>query len=128
MFDGWSNIQAKSLWNFIILTSEWKEYLYALKDFSLNKHTADFLFSEINIIIQEIGIEKFAAIVLDNAVNYANARKQILNKYSHIFNIKCIAHYFNLIFQDIIKHSFANKLINYCNTLVIFFKKSVIAG
>ena len=50
--------------------------------------------------------------------------KQISQKYSHILNIRCIVHSFNLITKDLIKHLFASKIIQYCKTLVTYFKKS----
>ena len=53
--DGWSNPKSKSIYNFIITTSERKEYLYSLKDFSAESHTADFLASKIQEIIEEVG-------------------------------------------------------------------------
>lgn len=48
----------------------------------------------------------------------------ITDKYKHILNLRCIAHCINLISKDIIKHSFANNLIVYCNNIVKFFKQS----
>ena len=116
------------LWNFIILTSERKEYLYELKDFSADRHTAEFIVEQIEIIINKVDVEKFAAIVSDNAANCAAARKQISEEYEHIFNVRCIAHCLNLISYDIIKHPFANRLIKNCNILALFFKQSTNAS
>jgi hypothetical protein len=116
------------LWNFIILTPERKEYFYALKDFSSYSHTADFLFKQIEEIIKEIGAEKILAVVSDNAANCTAARRLISEKYNHVFNVRCIAHCLNLMSHDIISHSFAHKLIKYCNVLARFFKKSTVAG
>jgi len=42
------------LWNFVILTSEQKEYLYALKDFNADWHTAEFIVEQIEIIITKL--------------------------------------------------------------------------
>ena len=116
------------MWNFIILTPERKEYFYALKDFSSDRHTANFLFNQIEEIIEGIGAEKVLAVVSDNAANCAAARRLISEKYNHIFNVRCIAHCLNLISHDIITHSFAHKLIKYCSVLAKFFKKSTVAG
>ena len=43
-------------------------------------------------------------------------------------NLKCIAHCFNLISQDIIKIPFAERLLCRCSIVVSFFKASHIAG
>ena len=64
------------------------------------------------------------AVVSDNVANYTAAKKQISEKYEHIFNVRCIAHCLNLILHNIIKHPFANHLIRNCNSLALFFKQS----
>ena len=71
------------------------------------------------ILYNEVGVEKFAAIVSDNADDYAAARKQIPEKYEHIFNVRCIAHCLNLISHDIIKYTStvypdAYRIIRFC--------------
>ncbi|RHZ83610.1 hypothetical protein Glove_89g38 [Diversispora epigaea] len=70
VLDGWTSIKSDSLYNFIIITSERKEYLIALKNFSKESHTGEMLANEIAIIIEKIGSEKFAAVVTDAAANY----------------------------------------------------------
>jgi hypothetical protein len=100
--DGWSNPKSNSIYNFIITTPNRKEFLYSLKDFSAESHTADFLASKIQEVIEEIGQEKFAAVVSDNASAIAAARRKISETYPHIINIRCIAHFVNLISKDIL--------------------------
>ena len=65
-------------------------------------HTADLIKSEILEVIEKIGSEKFAAIVSDNASAVAAARQRISDTYPHIMNIRCIAHFVNLISKDIL--------------------------
>src|SRR6266498_5338624 len=72
--------------------------------------------------------DKISAIVSDNAANIAAARSEISSKYPTIMNLKCIAHCFNLISQDIIKIPFAERLLRRCSIVVSFFKASHIAG
>lgn len=110
--DGWSNPKSKSVYNFIIITPDRKEFLYSLKDFSAESHTADFLASKIQEVIDEIGSEKFAAVVSDNASAIAAARRKISEIYPHIINIRCIAHFVNLISKDILGKC---NIINNCN-------------
>ena len=97
--DGWSNPKSNSIYNFIIMTSDRKEYLHSLKDFSAESHTADFLANKIKEVIEEIGEKKFAAIVSDNASAIAAARQKISESYPHIMNIHYIV---NLISKDIL--------------------------
>ena len=100
--DGWSNPKNNSIYNFIIITPDRKEFLYLLKDFSAESHTADFLASKIQEVIDEVGQQKFAAVVSDNASAIAAARQKISATYPHIMNIRCIAHFVNLISKDIL--------------------------
>jgi hypothetical protein len=100
--DGWSNPKGQSIYNFVIITSDRREFLYSLKDLSAVSHTADLLESEIKKVLNEVGPEKFAAVVSDNASAIAAARRRISESYPHIMNIRCIAHFVNLISKDIL--------------------------
>ena len=126
--DGWTLTTGHSLWNFIILTPNRQEYLYCLKDLTNEHHTGRLLADEILSILTQIGNKKFIALVTDNGSNVNLARSLISTQYPQIFNIRCIAHCFNLISHDILKHSFAKNTIQYCNVLVTYFKKSHFCG
>ncbi|RHZ85688.1 hypothetical protein Glove_62g26 [Diversispora epigaea] len=124
VLDGWTSIRSDSLYNFIIITSERKEYLIALKNFSKESHTGEMLANEIAIIIEKIGNEKFAAVVTDAAANCRVAREKIQFSYPHIWNIRCIAHAFNLIASDLVKLDAIKEFITKCNKLCRFFHDS----
>src|SRR6266496_2701646 len=113
--DGWTDPKQQSILSYIIITPSRKEYLYSLQNFSSDHHTAKFLTKQINEIIMKIGPNKISAIISDNAANIAAARSEISSKYPTIINLKCITHYFNLIFQNIIKIPFAERLFCHCN-------------
>ncbi len=72
---------------------------------------ADFLAEQIEEVINKIGKDKFTAIVSDSGTNIKLTRHQITEKYPHIINIHCIVHAINLIFKDICKTLFANKVL-----------------
>jgi len=110
------------------MTSDHKEYLYQLSDFSDKSHTGEFIANQIEIVLNAIGPERFSAIVSDNGANVKLARNIISELYPHIFNIRCIAHAINLVAQDIVKCDFAEHLIRRCNILCTFFKTSHQAG
>ena len=126
--NGWTDLKQQSIWAFMIITPSCKEYLYSLLNFSSDHHTAEFLTEKINKIIMKIGPKKISAIVSDNAANIAAARSKISTKYLTIMNLKCITYCFNLIFQDIVKIPFADRLLCHCCIIVSFFKASHIAG
>lgn len=112
----------------MLITPSREEYLYSLQNFSSEHHTTEFLTNKIDEMIQKIGPKKIGAIVSNNAANISAARKAISLKYPNIMNLRCIAHCFNLISQDIIKIPFAEKLLRRCNIVVTFFKASHIAA
>jgi len=85
-----------------MIISDNKEYLYSLRNLSSVSHTAKVLEDEIDRVLIAIGPKKFAAVVSDNASAIANARKHISEKYPYILNIRCIAHFVNLITKDIL--------------------------
>jgi len=57
-----------------------------------------------------------------------SARKHISEKYPYILDIRCIAHFVNLITKDILEYDFASKIVKKCNIISRFFKMSHRAG
>lgn len=84
------------------MTAEKKEYLYCLKDYSEEHHTGQFLAEEIISILNKVGPKKFIAIVSDNGSNVKLARELVKNQFPHIINLRCIAHFINLITKSIL--------------------------
>lgn len=122
--DGWTSPSGKSLWNFVIHFSNGRDILWKIGDFSNESHTAKFLAQQIQSILEDIGVLKFSGIVTDAGSNVHSARKLISEKNPHILNIRCIAHSLNLITKDLIKHTFAKRIIQWCVVIVTYFKKA----
>lgn len=108
----------------MITTTDRKEYLVSLRNYSLESHTGEFLASEISSIIETIGTEKFAAVVTDSAANCRVAREKIQEKYPHISNIRCAAHAINLIASDLVKIEEIKSFITNCGKVTKYFNKS----
>ncbi|GBC53617.1 ribonuclease H-like domain-containing protein [Rhizophagus irregularis DAOM 181602=DAOM 197198] len=126
--DGWTSPTGTSIYNYIILTPDREQYLYALHDYSSDHHTGEFLANGIADVIEKIGPKKITALVTDNAANCVKAREIISSQYPNIINIRCIAHFVNLITKDIMGHDFAKQTIKSCNQIASFFKKSHTGG
>ncbi|GBC45176.2 ribonuclease H-like domain-containing protein [Rhizophagus irregularis DAOM 181602=DAOM 197198] len=122
--DGWTSPSGKSLWNFVIHLSNGRDLLWKIGDFSGESHTAEFLVQQIQLVLDDIGVQKFAGIVTDAGSNVHSARNLISEKFPHIINVRCIAHALNLITKDLIKHEFAKRIIQWCTVIVTYFKKS----
>ncbi|CAG8838043.1 42305_t:CDS:2, partial [Gigaspora margarita] len=115
-----SEIQNK---NYITL-----KHLYALCNYSNMHHTSEFLIQEIETIVTQIGAEKICAVVSDNGANVAAAWRLITQKFPHIVNVSCIAHWLNLICKDIMKEFFLKRVLSQAILVVQFFKSSHIAN
>ncbi len=88
----------------------------------------DFLAKQIEEVIDKIGANKFSAIVSDVGTNIKLAHHHITEKYPYILNIRYITYAINLIFKDIYRTSFANRILNQCIVLVKYFKISHLSG
>jgi len=71
--DGWISSSHRSIWNFIVLTLNRKEYLYRLFDLSENSYIGEYLADQIKDVINSIKSSKFFIIVSDNAQNIKKA-------------------------------------------------------
>jgi len=98
--------------------------LVALYNYSIDSHTGEFLASEITDIMKRIGINKFAAIVTDNASNCRVARKKIEETFGHIWDLRCATHIINLILADLVKLDDIKKVISNCGKITKYFKNS----
>ena len=122
--DGWTSKRHESIYNYIVTTPERKEYLVALCNYSMESHIGEFLATEISEIVEKIGLDKFAAVVTDNASNCRVARKKIEEKYNHILDLRCIAHAINLIATDLVKLDNIKDFISKCGKITRFFNNS----
>lgn len=100
--DGWTTASTLSIYNFVVLTPSNHQYLYCLQDFSSFYHTEECFTSKIKKIIEKIGAKKFNAVVTDNASNVRLAREIISKEYPSVLNLRCIAHFINLITKSIL--------------------------
>ncbi|CAB5377283.1 unnamed protein product [Rhizophagus irregularis] len=126
--DGWTNPNGVSVYNYVILTPDQEQYFYALHNYSGDHHTGDFLASQITDIIKKIGPEKVSALVTDNAANCVKAREIVTNQFPNIIDLRCIAHFVNLVTKQIMEHDLAKITISGCNQITSFFKRSHIVG
>lgn len=122
--DGWTSPAGQSLYIFVIMTADGREYVHSLKNFSKDSHTGEFLSAEILRILNEVGIKKFCAIVSDHASNVVLAKKMIAIQHPHIIPMRCITHHINLLTTDIMKLDWASKLIGECKKIINFFTNS----
>lgn len=84
--------------------------------------------SEIKKILQNIGLQKFAALVTDHGSNLRVARQLINNEHPSILNLRCASHAINLIASDLAKIDSVKIVIANCNSILEFFNRSHVAN
>ncbi|CAG8473361.1 4581_t:CDS:2 [Ambispora leptoticha] len=133
-FDRWTNPTGRvlgrteydqSIYDYCVITEERKEFLWASKNYSgVPHHTGAFLGEEIIKVVEDIGPEKIAAIVSDNAANTRVAQRILCEKYPYILDIICVAHCINLITEDLCKHEFVRSAVRKIGIIHKYFTKS----
>jgi hypothetical protein len=76
------------------------------------------LAKKIKEVIDDVGSDRFGAIVSDHASNMVLAKKLVNQTYPHIISLRCIEHHINLISSDIMKLDYSKKTIEQ-----VYFKK-----
>jgi hypothetical protein len=69
-------------------------------------------------VMTEIGIEKFVAVVTDDASVMVKATSMLEEKYSHIAVYTCAAYTLHLIIADITKLKSVKDIVDTCKTIV----------
>ena len=98
--------------------------MVGLKNYSGFSHTGNFLANEISDIVEQIGSDKFAAVVTDAAPACRAAREKTEEMYPHIWDIRCAAHSINLIASDLVKIGDIKEFITKCGKITKFFHNS----
>lgn len=109
--DGWSNIRNESILNIIIYTPE--PVFYTFVETKTNRHKADYLTSELSKVIEEIGEDRFFAVVTDNAANMAKCGRSLCNKFDKMIWIGCIAHTLNLLVGDVLRKTCVKEIFEF---------------
>ncbi|RHZ89906.1 hypothetical protein Glove_9g342 [Diversispora epigaea] len=122
--DGWTSPRHDSIYNYIITTSTKKEYLIKLKSYNIEKQTGSFMAEEIQKVMQNIGIEKFVAVVTDYGANLRVACRIIHEMNPFILDLRCMAHAINLVASDFAEIESVKKIISNCDSIIGFFNNS----
>jgi hypothetical protein len=75
--DGWSDPMGRSIYAFIVITPDRKQFIHALINESNKSHTGLFNAAEIEKVLKSIGPKKFAAVVSDSEAAMQMARQLV---------------------------------------------------
>ncbi|RHZ80812.1 hypothetical protein Glove_132g81 [Diversispora epigaea] len=77
--------------------------------------------------MQNVGIEKFKAVVTDNGANLRVVQHITHEKYSYILDLRCMVYAINLIAFDFAEINLIKNLISNCGSIIGFFNNSYAA-
>jgi len=117
--DGWTNVQNKSLINFLAVSSDSCIFLNAL-DTSGKIKDGSFIAGEISKSIESYGMESVVQVITDSASNCVAARTILQHQYPKIVFSPCAVHCLDLLLEDIGKLSWMNKIIMESKNIVKF--------
>lgn len=119
--DGWSSPLKQSIYSFVILLPDRKQYIYSIEDYSSHSHTSDFNAEKIIHILEQVGPSKFTAIVTDAEAAMMAAKRIVTSTFPNILSIRCIAHHIQLIASDIVKINWAKNTLQNIQKIITFF-------
>lgn len=119
--DGWTNIRGEGIINFMICTP--KPVFYKSVSTDTNRHTSEYIADQMLSVIDELGADKFLAVVSDNAANMKGSWKIIQQKYTHIFCYGCVAHGLNLLIGDICKLQSLGAIIDQAKDVAVYVRR-----
>lgn len=73
-------------------------------------------------VIEKIGANNVRAIVTDQGSNMKYAREKVREKIPHIIEVRCHAHFTNLLMQGIFKMTHIRDTFNKAKDVVAFIK------
>ncbi len=85
--DAWSNIRNDSINNYLKNTP--KPVFFETIHTKENRHTSEFLLNEMQIVMEENGIDKFLGVVTDDGANI-KAREMLCEKFNWISEYPCV--------------------------------------
>lgn len=117
--DGWTNIQNRSLLNFLVVSPDGPVF-EAVVDTSGEEKNAQYIADEFIKVIERVGSEKVIQVITDSAAACKAAGKLITERYPHITWTACASHVLDLLLEDIGKQTWAAGPIRKARKLVKF--------
>ena len=100
MCDGWSSRTRKPIINFMVYCDRSMIYLSLVDTTNIPK-TADYIFSLMDKIVEEVREENVVQVVTDNEASFKAAGMLLMEKRKHLFWSPCAAHCIDLMLEDI---------------------------
>lgn len=118
--DGWTNIKGHHLVNFVVHVTGQSPMFFKCVDTTSLEMNSENIAKIIIDTAKEIGTDKWASLITDNAPNMQKAWRIIEKEYPLVFCNGCSAHVGNLIIKRICSEESTKILIDKCIALVKF--------
>jgi hypothetical protein len=100
--DGWKDTNGEHIVNFIVISRHHDPFFYKSICTTGIQQNAVAIADEIGLVIEEIGVSKFSAVITDSPNVMILARKLLVERYPTISAYGCAAHGVNLLIKDIV--------------------------
>lgn len=117
--DTWTDNKSRALINFLV-SSPSRTFFHKSVDASSYFKNIKCLSDLFNSIIQEIGPENVAQIIVDGPLSYTGIANHIVQNYGNIFVSPCASHCINLILEDFCKIDWISRCIFQAQTITRF--------
>lgn len=122
MLDGWSNCRNEGIINILIAKPE-PVFVKSIAT-AENRHTGDYICSEISTVLSEYGANKFVTIIGDNASNMQKAFRLVKEIHPNIMGLNCAAHTLHLLCKNIVKIDVINACKEMTTNMIKTIKRS----
>ena len=91
MCDGWSSMTRLNLINFLIYSNGFTIFHKSVIASDIQRKDADYLFKLMKKVVQEVGPEKIAQIVTDNAAPMKAAGRTLMEEFPNLYWTPCLS-------------------------------------
>ena len=110
MCDGWTGTTRRSMINFLVYCPMGTVFKKSI-DASANIKDAQYLFTLMDEMVEEIGEHRVVQVVTDNEASYKAAGRLLMEKRTHLYWVPCAAHCLDLMLEDIGKDDKVKKIV-----------------
>ncbi|KAG8493304.1 hypothetical protein CXB51_010855 [Gossypium anomalum] len=121
MCDGWTNsLNQMHIINFLVYCSKGTIFWKSVDALSFRSRDAEFYYSLLDSVVEEIGENYIVQIVTDNETAMKAAGKKLTLKRKHLYWTSCIAHCLDLYLEDIGKKPSVAKVLDEAKKVTCF--------
>ncbi|KAK5835279.1 hypothetical protein PVK06_010966 [Gossypium arboreum] len=121
MCDGWTNsLNQMHIINFLVYCSKGTIFWKSVDVSSVHSRDAEFYYSLLDSVVEEIGENYIVQIVTDNEAAMKAAGKILMLKREHLYWTSCVAHCLDLCLEDIGKRPSVAKVLDEAKKVTCF--------